>query len=101
MSKKGMEILSCFGYFLGFSFQNFEFCEHCVYGKQTQESHRKRGNHQDKWLALVHSDLCGPMPSLSLRGAMYLANFIDEYSCKVWIYFLKHKKDVLGVFKMF
>ena len=33
MSKKGMEILSRSGNFLGFSFQDFEFCEHCVYGK--------------------------------------------------------------------
>ena len=52
-------------------------------------------------LALVHSDLCGPMPSLSLGGAAYFATFIDDYSCKVWVYFLKHKDDVLGVFKTF
>lgn len=44
MSKKGMEILSCFGYLLDFSFQEFEFCEHFVYGKQTQELHRTKGN---------------------------------------------------------
>ena len=35
MSKKGMEILSCYGYLPSFSFHEFEFCEHCVYGKQT------------------------------------------------------------------
>ncbi|MCO5605577.1 hypothetical protein L7F22_059760 [Adiantum nelumboides] len=33
MSKKGMEILSRFGYFSSFSFQDFEFCEHCLRDK--------------------------------------------------------------------
>ncbi|MCO5579844.1 hypothetical protein L7F22_033706 [Adiantum nelumboides] len=101
MSKKGMEILSCSGYLLGFSFHNFEFCEHCVYGKQIQESHRSQGNHKDERLAFVQSDLCGPMPSLSLGGAVYFCTFIDDYSRKVWVYFLKHKDDVLKVFKTF
>ena len=49
----------------------------------------------------MHSDLCGPMPSLLLGGVAYFATFIDDYSCKVWVYFLKHKDDMLGVFKTF
>ena len=101
MSKKGMEILSRFGYLPGFSCHDFEFCEHCLYGKQTQVSHKHRGNRKDQRLALVHSDLCGPMPNLSLGGASYFVTFIDDYSRKVWIYFLKHKDDVLNVFKRF
>ena len=101
MSKKGMEILSRSGYLPGFSFQDFKFCEHCVYGKQTQELHKLKGNRRDERLALMHSDLCGPMPSLLLGRAGYFATFIDDYSCKVWVYFLKHKDDVLGVFKTF
>lgn len=44
MSKKGMKILSRSGYLPGFLFQDFEFCEHCVFGKQTQVAHRKRGS---------------------------------------------------------
>ena len=79
MSKKGMEILSRSGYLPGFSFHDFEFCEHCVYGKQTQTSHKLKGNCREQWLALVHSDLCGPMPSLSLGGAAYFCTFIDAY----------------------
>ena len=47
MSKKGMEILSHFGYLPGFLFHDFEFCEHCVYGKQTQTPHKSKGNHQE------------------------------------------------------
>ena len=101
MSKKGMEILSRSGYLLGFSFHDFEFCEHCLYGKQTQQPHKHRSTRRDTKLALVHSDLCGPMPNLSLGGASYFMTFIDDYSRKVWVYFLKHKDEALSVFKTF
>ena len=50
---------------------------------------------------LVHNNICGPMPNLLQGGALYFFTFIDDYSCKVWLYFLNHKDDVLGVFKTF
>ena len=42
--------------------------------------HRLRGSKKDKRLALVHSDICGPMPILELGGASYFVMFIDDYS---------------------
>lgn len=50
---------------------------------------------------VVHSELCGPMPNLSLGGASSFATFIDDYSHQVWVYFLKHKDEVLSIFKAF
>ncbi|MCO5602280.1 hypothetical protein L7F22_056409 [Adiantum nelumboides] len=41
------------------------------------------------------------MPSLSLGGAAYFCTFIDDYSCKVRVYFVKHKDEVLNVFRTF
>ncbi|MCO5595050.1 hypothetical protein L7F22_049087 [Adiantum nelumboides] len=41
------------------------------------------------------------MPNLSLGGATYFCTFIDDYSRKVWAYFLKHKDEVLKVIKTF
>ena len=38
MSRKGMETLSCSGYFPSLCFDDFPFCEHCMYGKQTRTS---------------------------------------------------------------
>jgi transposase InsO family protein len=52
-------------------------------------------------LELVHSDVCGPMPSNSLSGYVYYVSFIDDYSHKTWVYFLKSKDRVLGKFKEF
>jgi hypothetical protein len=50
-------------------------------------------------LELVHSDVCGPMPSTSLRVYVYYVSFIDDYSRKNWVYFLKSKDKVHGKFK--
>ena len=50
-------------------------------------------------LELIHSDVCGPMPSTYLSGYEYYVTFIDDYSRKTWIYFLKTKSEVFEKFK--
>lgn len=52
-------------------------------------------------LDLVHSDICGPMRTTSLGGCKYFALFIDDFSRKIFIHFLKQKSDVLDAFKAF
>ena len=52
-------------------------------------------------LELVHSDLCGPMKTKTLGGALYFVTFINDCSRKLWVYVLKTKDEVLGVFKQF
>ena len=52
-------------------------------------------------LELIHSDVCGPMPSTSLSGYEYYVTFIDDSSRKIWIYFLKTKDEVFRKFKEF
>ena len=101
MSRKGMEILSRSGYVPGFIFSNFQFCEHCLYGKQTQTPHKKGSTRKNELLALVHSDVCGPMPSPSMGGATYFTTFIDDFSRKVWVYPLKRKDDVFSAFQKY
>jgi hypothetical protein len=41
------------------------------------------------------------MPSTSLSGYVYYAPFIDDYSRKTWVYFLKSKDEAFGKFKEF
>ena len=50
---------------------------------------------------IIHSDVCGPMSAASLCGYLYYVSFIDDYSRKSWIYFLKSKDEVFGKFKEF
>jgi hypothetical protein len=52
-------------------------------------------------LDIVHSDVCRPMSAPSLSGYIYYVSFIDDYSHKTWIYFLKSKGEVFGKFKEF
>ena len=52
-------------------------------------------------LDIVHSDVCGPMSALSLSEYIYYVSFIDDYSRKTWIYFLKSKGEVFGKFQEF
>ena len=49
----------------------------------------------------VHSDVCGSMTTTSLNGYVYYVSFIDDYSHKTWIYFLKGKNEVFSKFKEF
>ena len=42
-------------------------------------------------LELVHTDLCGPMQEQSLGGNFYFLKFIDDFSRKAWVYFVKHE----------
>ena len=101
LSQSGMKILSRFGYVPGFNFSDFSVCEHCLYGKQTQSPHKRGSTRKSEPLALVHSDVCGPMPTLSMGGASYFVTFIDDFSRKVWAYPLKRKDEVFSVFQRF
>jgi hypothetical protein len=45
--------------------------------------------------------VCGPMPSSSISGYVYYVSFIDDYSRKTQVYFLKSKDGVFSKFKEF
>lgn len=47
---------------------------------------------------MVHSDVCGKMNVKSLGGAEYFLTFIDDNTCYVWVYPLKHKDEVFDQF---
>ena len=47
---------------------------------------------------MVHTDVWGPFPVSSLGGSRFYVTLIDDFSRKVWVYFLKHKSDVFATF---
>jgi len=99
MSQKGMEVLSRCGYLPGFNFSDLPTCEHCFFGKQTQSPHKRGSTCKSELLSLIHSDVCGSMPTISMGGAQYFVTFIDDFSRKVWAYPLRSKDHVLTVFQ--
>lgn len=78
-------------------------CAGCRAGKQSRDPFPTRGPaHRGKdLLDMVHTDLCGPMRHLSLSGKKYFMTFQDDYSKKVWVYFLKEKSEAFQWFQVF
>ena len=52
-------------------------------------------------LEIIHSDVCSPISSNSLSGYVYYVSFIDDFSRKTWIYYMKNKDEVFSKFKGF
>jgi hypothetical protein len=68
-----------------------EFYEHCIYGNQSQVRFPSRVTRENRILELVHIDVFGPVSGPSLRGSMYYVSFMDYFSRKTWIYFMRKK----------
>ena len=49
-------------------------------------------------LDLVHFDVCRAMRVHSFSGFNFCITFIDDYSRKIWLYFLKAKSEVFERF---
>nr|KYP35823.1 Retrovirus-related Pol polyprotein from transposon TNT 1-94 [Cajanus cajan] len=79
-----------------------KFCEECVIGKHARTSFPRSSEYRAKeQLGLIHTDLCGPITPESFSGKKYFVSFIDDFSRKTWVYFLKEKLEVFETFKKF
>jgi hypothetical protein len=67
---------------------DFDFCEHCVYGKHNRVRFPSGASRAEGILQLLHIDVFGPMSVSSLGKYVYYVSFIDEFSRNTWIYFL-------------
>lgn len=76
-------------------------CIPCCEAKQTRLPFPNSGSRANALLDIIHTDLCGPMETPSVGGGKYFITFIDDYSRKVYVYFLKNKMDIKSVFKKF
>jgi len=71
-------------------------------GKQHRESFPVgKLIHANKPLEIVHSYLCGPMQTPSIGGCYYLLKFIEYYTRKTLVYFIRHKNEVFDYFHRF
>ncbi|KAL1189499.1 Retrovirus-related Pol polyprotein from transposon TNT 1-94 [Cardamine amara subsp. amara] len=99
MSQKNMDILVKKGFLDRKKVSTLEMCEDCVYGKARRVSFGSATHGTEDKLDYVHSDLWeAPSVPLSLGKCQYFISFIDDYSRKTWVYFLKHKDEVFRAF---
>jgi 5'-3' exoribonuclease 2 len=99
MSELGLVVLSKRGLLDGHSISKLDFCEHCVFRKHKRVKFNTTTHSSKGILDYVHSDLWGPSRKPSLGGACYMLTIIDDYSRKVWPYFLKDKSEAFSAFK--
>lgn len=78
-----------------------ENCEVCAMGKQSRQPFHRSKNESKNILDLIHSDLVGPMETLSIGKAKYIMTFIDDHSKKAFVYFLKYKSEAYDKFVEF
>ena len=79
-----------------------QVCEGCSLGKKFKNSFPKESiSRAQKPLELIHMNVCGPIKPSSLGKSNYFLLFVDDFSRKAWVYFLKEKSDVFENFKKF
>lgn len=50
-------------------------------------------------LYYIHSNVCGPLEVVSLGGFKYFMTFVNDYSRRVCVYYLREKFEVFRKFK--
>lgn len=99
IGQKGLEILAKKGCFEGSEVTELEFCEDCVKGKTQRTSFGPAKHVTRNKLDSIHSDLWGSRNvPFSLSNSQYFISFTDDFTRKVWIYFLKHKSEAFKNF---
>ncbi|MCO5594848.1 hypothetical protein L7F22_048882 [Adiantum nelumboides] len=76
-------------------------CEACLMGKQQRKAFpQESSNRAQAPLELVHADLCGKMSTSALGGSFNFLLLVDDYSRKMWVYFIREKSEAFGKFKL-
>lgn len=74
---------------------NEKQCEICVISKVTRKSFKKEvSTRSTEILQLIHTDLNGPMRTVSYSKKRYVLTFVDDNSRFTKIYLLKEKSEV-------
>uniref|UniRef100_A0A2N9HBW1 Integrase catalytic domain-containing protein n=1 Tax=Fagus sylvatica TaxID=28930 RepID=A0A2N9HBW1_FAGSY len=100
MSERGMRELHKRNLLTGIKSCKLDFCKYCIMGKQCRVRFKTATHKTNGILDYVHSDIWGPVRTPSKGGAQYFMSFIDDYSRKAWVYFLKNKSEAFAKFKI-
>jgi transposase InsO family protein len=78
-----------------------EICKGCALEKNINKLFPSSNNRSKEILDLIHLDVCGLMPVKYLGGSLYYVIFINDYSRKNWLYFMKTKDKEFNKFQEF
>jgi hypothetical protein len=75
-------------------FEKDRVCSACQAGKQVGTHHpHKNIMTTDRPLELLHMDLFGPIPYISIGGSKYCLVIVDDYSRFTLVFFLQEKSQ--------
>lgn len=86
----------------GMEFKSTDLCEPCIpciEGKTCKSPFKNKGTRANEILQIVHTDLCGPVEEPSFAGSRYVLLFIDDFTRKTHVYFLKNKSETFDKFR--
>ena len=89
--ENGMTELGKRGLLYNQSTSNLKFYEHCVFRKQRQVKFFNGIHNTKGTLDYLHFDIWEPSRVPSNGGANYMLTIIDDFSRRVWSFFLKHE----------
>lgn len=99
MSQKNMNLLVKKGLLDKKKVSVLDSCEDYIYGRAKHVGFTLAQHDTKEKLEYVHSDLWGAQSvPMSLSRCQYFISFIDGYTHKVWVYFLKTKDEVFEKF---
>ena len=70
-----------------------ELCEPCTLGKHHRSPFPPSSSKTQRPLALLHTDVCGPLPVTSRGGNNYFVTILDDYSKLSLVLPIAHKSD--------
>lgn len=76
-------------------------CLSCASGKKSRGPFPFNKSKTNDILQLIYFDLCGTMLVKYLGGYLYYITFMDEFSQKTWIFYLKYKDEAFEMFHKF
>jgi len=75
-------------------------CKACIMGKMFRNPfHPSEDKEKTRRLEFIHSDMIGPMPTLTMRSYRYIIMFTDDHSRYTEVYFMNAKSEAPAKFK--
>ena len=76
-------------------------CEPCLLGNMSKSPFIGKGERAKDILALIHTNVCGPMSTTSKGGFSYYITFTNDYSRFGYVYLMKYNSESFEKFKEF
>jgi hypothetical protein len=77
-------------------------CGACQARKHVETHHHAKNSMKiTRSLEMLHMDLFGPVPYISIGGNKYGLVIVDDYPCFTWVFFLQDKSETQEVLKKF